>query len=218
MKLCLLLRFKFWKETMMKHIFQKGKDSSKPTLLLLHGTGGNELDLLPLAGRIDEEASYLSVRGNILENGMPRFFRRLAEGVFDEEDLVFRTKELNEFLDEAAKKYGFDRENILAIGYSNGANIAASLLFHYQDALKGAILHHPMVPRRGIKLPDLTGKSVFIAAGTNDPICSPLEYAELQTILEQAHASVEIHWENRGHQLTIDEVKAAAQWYNSIYS
>lgn len=196
----------------MKHLFHKGTDPTKPTLLLLHGTGGNELDLLPLAGRIDDESSVLSVRGNILENGMPRFFRRLAEGVFDEEDLVFRTKELNEFLDEAAKTYGFDRENVVAIGYSNGANIAASLLFHYGNALKGAILHHPMVPRRGIDLPDLSDKAVFIAAGTNDPICSPMESGELQSLLEKAHANVEIHWEDRGHQLTAQEVEAAAIW------
>jgi phospholipase/carboxylesterase len=200
----------------MKHIFNKGQDPTKPTLLLLHGTGGNELDLLPLAGRIDDEASVLSVRGNVLENGMPRFFRRLAEGVFDEEDLVFRTKELNEFLDEASEKYGFDRDNIIAIGYSNGANIAASLLFHYQNALKGAILHHPMVPRKGIDLPDLTGKSVFIAAGTNDPICSPLESSELQALLEKANANVELHWENRGHQLTMEEAAAAANWYRKV--
>ncbi|MEH7081494.1 alpha/beta hydrolase [Neobacillus drentensis] len=201
----------------MKHIFNKGTDPSKPTLLLLHGTGGNELDLLPLAGRIDDEASVLSVRGNILENGMPRFFRRLAEGVFDEEDLIFRTKELNEFLDEASQKYDFDRNNIIAIGYSNGANIAASLLFHYQDALKGAILHHPMVPRKGMDLPDLSGKSVFIAAGTNDPICSPLESAELQSLLEHANAKVELHWENKGHQLTVEEVETAAQWYRKLF-
>lgn len=201
----------------MKHIFNRGTDLTKPTLLLLHGTGGNELDLLPLAGRIDDEASVLSVRGNVLENGMPRFFRRLAEGVFDEEDLVYRTKELNEFLDEAAKNYGFDRDNIVAIGYSNGANIAASLLFHFQDALKGAILHHPMVPLRSIELPDLTGKSVFIAAGTNDPICSPLESAELQSLLEKANAKVEIHWENHGHQLTLQEVEAAADWYRRVF-
>ncbi|UOE57853.1 alpha/beta hydrolase [Cytobacillus oceanisediminis] len=197
----------------MKHIFQKGKSQSKPTLLLLHGTGGNELDLLPLAGRIDDEASILSGRGNVLENGMPRFFRRLSEGVFDEEDLILRTKELNEFLDESAERYEFDRDNIIAIGYSNGANIAASLLFHYQNALKGAILHHPMVPRKGIELPDLTGKYVFIAAGTNDPICSPMESKELHSILEKANAYTELHWENRGHQLTAQEVEAAAKWY-----
>ncbi|MGX6446399.1 alpha/beta hydrolase [Neobacillus sp. K501] len=200
----------------MKHIFNQGQDPTSPTLLLLHGTGGNELDLLPLAGMIDDQANVLSVRGNVLENGMPRFFRRLAEGVFDEEDLIFRTKELNEFLDEAAEKYGFNRENILAIGYSNGANIAASLLFHYQNALKAAILHHPMVPRRGLDLPDLTGKSVFIAAGTNDPICSSQESTELQALMEGANANVELHWGNRGHQLTMQEVEAAASWYRKI--
>ncbi|WP_066152369.1 alpha/beta hydrolase [Halalkalibacter krulwichiae] len=199
----------------MKHIYQKGKDLSKPTLLLLHGTGGNELDLMPLAGMIDEDASVLSVRGNVLENGMPRFFKRLAEGVFDEEDLIFRTKELNQFLNEAAEQYEFDRDNMIAIGYSNGANIAASLLLHYENSLKGAILHHPMVPRRNMALPDLTGKSVFIAAGTNDPICSPQESEELYSLLEQANATVELHWENRGHQLTADEVAAAAKWYQN---
>ncbi|WP_080844044.1 alpha/beta hydrolase [Cytobacillus gottheilii] len=197
----------------MKHIFEKGTNPDKPVLLLLHGTGGNELDLLPLAEKIDGEASVLSVRGNVLENGMPRFFRRLAEGVFDEEDLQFRTKELDEFLDEASQKYGFDRKNIIAVGYSNGANIAASLMFHYADSLKGAILHHPMVPRRGIQLPDLSGTSVFIAAGTNDPICPSSESEDLKSLLEGANASVELHWENRGHQLTLDEVLAAAKWY-----
>jgi phospholipase/carboxylesterase len=199
----------------MKHIFKQGKDPSRPTLLLLHGTGGNENDLLPLAGMIDDQAAVLSVRGNVLENGMPRFFRRLAEGVFDEEDLIFRTKELHEFLNESANQYGFNRNNIIAIGYSNGANIAASLLFHYKHSLKGAILHHPMVPRRGIELPDLTGTDVFIAAGTNDPICSAEESNELKKLLEHAKAKVEIHWENRGHQLTIGEVEAAAKWYIS---
>lgn len=197
----------------MKHVFQKGNDPSRPTLLLLHGTGGNEQDLLPLAETIDKDANVLSVRGNVLENGMPRFFKRLAEGVFDEEDLIFRTQELNEFLDEAAEKYELDRNNITAVGYSNGANIAASLMFHYQDALKAALLHHPMVPRRGIDLPDLTGKRVFIAAGTNDPICPAQESEELHTLFAGAGAEVELHWENRGHQLTMTEVQAAAAWY-----
>lgn len=202
----------------MKHIFKKGTDRNKPTLLILHGTGGNESDLLPLAGRIDETASVLSVRGNVSENGMPRFFRRLSEGVFDEEDLIFRTKELNEFLDKAADEYEFDRNNIVAIGYSNGANIAASLLFHYQDALKGAILHHPMVPRRGIELPDLSGKSVFIAAGSNDPICPSEESEELQSLLEKANAEVGIYWEDKGHQLTAREVEEASKWYMNLFS
>lgn len=197
----------------MKHIFKKGADPTRPTLLLLHGTGGDENNLLPLAEIIDKDAHVLSVRGNVLENGMPRFFKRLAEGVFDEEDLVFRTKELNEFLDAAAEKYGFDRNNITAVGYSNGANIAASLLFHYRDALQNAILHHPMVPRRGIELPDLKGKRIFIAAGKNDPICAPEESEELRDLLKEAGAEVDIHWENYGHQLTMTEVQAATVWY-----
>ncbi len=134
---------------MMKHIFKQGTDQAAPVLLLLHGTGGTERDLLPLADRISPASSVLSVRGNVLENGMPRYFRRLAEGIFDLEDLVFRTKELNDFLDSAAAEYGFDRGNLVAVGYSNGANIAGSLLFHYQGTLRGAILHHPMVPIRG---------------------------------------------------------------------
>jgi len=201
----------------MKHIFKQGKNSEKPVLLLLHGTGGDENDLIPLAEIVDPDASILSVRGNILENGMPRFFRRLAEGVFDEEDLIFRTNELNQFLDDAAKEYNFERRNIVAIGYSNGANIAASLLFHFSGALKGAILHHPMVPRRGIDLPNLEDAKVFIAAGTNDPICPQQESIELQSILEEANASVSVHWEDRGHQLTMGEVKAAQQWYESNF-
>ena len=201
----------------MKHIYKKGTDPSKPTLLLLHGTGGNENDLLPLANMIDHEASVLSVRGNILENGMPRFFRRLAEGVFDEEDLIFRTKELHEFLDEVSDKYGFERDNIVAVGYSNGANIAASLLFHYKNSLKGAILHHPMVPRRGIELPELSSTEVFLAAGKNDPICPASESEELKTLLSNANAQVEMHWESSGHQLTLSEVEAAGEWYKDRF-
>jgi len=198
----------------MKHVFEQG-DQHSPTLLLLHGTGGNEQDLIPLARLIDEKASILSVRGNVLENGMPRFFRRLAEGVFDEEDLIYRTKELYEFLDEAAQNYKFTRENIIAIGYSNGANIAGSLLFHYQNGLRGAILHHPMVPRRGIMLPKLTDVPVFIGAGKNDPLCLPEESLELDKLLTEAGAMVDIHWENNGHSLTRTEVDAAANWYQN---
>jgi phospholipase/carboxylesterase len=197
----------------MKHLFEKGTRQEAPTLVLFHGTGGTERDLLPLAKRISPESSVLSLRGNVLENGMPRFFKRLAEGIFDEEDLIFRTKEVNDFLDQAANQYGFDRGNLVAVGYSNGANIAGSLLFHYQHALKGAILHHPMVPRRGIPIPDLSGTPIFIGAGTNDPICSAKETEELQVLLEGAQASVTVHWEHFGHQLTSTEVDAAAAWF-----
>ena len=202
----------------MKHIFYKGTDEAKPTLLLLHGTGGNEESLIGLAKEIDDTANILSVRGNVLEHGMPRFFRRLAEGVFDIEDLIIRTKELNEFLNEASQQYGFDRQRIVAIGYSNGANIAASLLFHYEDVLAGAILHHPMVPRRGIELPKLSAIPVFIGAGTNDPMCTAQESEDLEALLSSAGATVTTNWFDFGHQLTIPEVHAAKEWYNRIYA
>jgi phospholipase/carboxylesterase len=149
---------------------------------------------------------------------MPRFFRRLAEGVFDEEDLIFRTKELNDFLDQAAVEYQFDRDNLVAVGYSNGANIAGSLLFHYQDSLRGAILYHPMVPRRGIPLPDLSGVPIFVSAGTNDPICSPQETEELHRLFKEAGALISIHWASYGHQLTGMEVDASAEWFREIFN
>ncbi|MDP4550036.1 alpha/beta hydrolase [Alkalihalobacillus macyae] len=196
----------------MKHIFKEGK-AELPVLLLLHGTGGTEEDLLPLAELIAPEHSILSVRGNVSENGMPRFFKRLSEGVFDEEDLIERTHELNSFIDDSADQYGFDRTNVIAIGYSNGANIAASLLFHDKNALRGAILHHPMVPLRSIELPDLSEKHIFIGAGENDPICSSDETRELKQLLDNAGAEVTVHWETSGHQLTQSEAKKAAEWF-----
>ncbi|WP_368645772.1 alpha/beta hydrolase [Alkalibacterium putridalgicola] len=199
----------------MKHLFKKGSDLTNTTLLLLHGTGGSEEDLLPLAEHVDLEANVLSVRGNINENGMSRYFKRLRPGVFDEEDLKFRTHELKDFLDDAADEYDFDRSKVVAVGYSNGANIAGSLLFHYSDALAGAILHHPMVPLRGLSLPDLKDRPVFIGAGKNDPICPAEESEELEQLLSEAGADVTLHWENHGHQLTGTEIDAAADWYRN---
>ena len=200
----------------LKHIYEPGENVNKPVFLLLHGTGGTEEDLLPLAEKMDPQAGVLSVRGNVLENGMPRFFKRLGEGVFDEEDLIKRTEELNEFLDEASNEYGFDRNHVIAIGYSNGANIAASLLFHYQDALHGAVLHHPMVPRRNIQLPDLTGKQVFIGAGLSDPLCPVEESEALEQLLTEAGATVTTKWLQQGHQLTMDELQASHLWYEQL--
>ncbi|MDR6226409.1 alpha/beta hydrolase [Desmospora profundinema] len=201
----------------MKHVFRSGVDPDAPTLLMLHGTGGNEKDLLPLARILSPDSAVLSPLGNVRENGMPRFFRRLAEGVFDEEDLLFRTKELKEFIDESAEKYELDRKQVVAVGYSNGANIAGSLLFHYPGVLCAAILHHPMVPRRGVALPDLSDVPVFIGAGRNDPICAPSETDELQRLLESAGASVHVHWEHAGHQLTRAEVEAASRWLRDTF-
>ena len=200
----------------MQHLFKQGNEK-KPVFLLLHGTGGDENSLLALAEIVDSEASVLSVRGNVLENGMPRFFRRVADGVFDMEDLAARTKELYEFLDDAATEYKFNRDNIIAIGYSNGANIAANLLYNYNDALTGAILHHPMVPNRDAHIPQQQTK-VFIAAGSNDPMCAPQEATDLQEMLSKQGAAVTLEWEQNGHQLTMNEVQKAKIWYEQNFA
>jgi phospholipase/carboxylesterase len=201
----------------MIHVLEQGTDPNAPTLLLLHGTGGSERDLIGIGRMISAGSSLLGVRGNVSENGMARFFRRLAEGVFDEEDLVLRTNELNAFVDEAAGRYGFDRDRVVAVGYSNGANIAGSLLFHIANSLRGAILFHPMVPRRGLSLPDLRGVPVFIGAGRNDPLCAPAESEELGRLLEGAGANVRLYWENGGHQLARSEVEQAALWFREQF-
>ena len=201
----------------MQHLFFEGTNRNAPTLLLLHGTGGNETDLLPLASVISPQSSVLSVRGDVSESGMARFFRRLAEGVFDEEDLVFRTKKLHQFLSEMAEKYNFDRKKVVAIGYSNGANIAASLLFHYKQTLYGAILFHPMVPIRGKHLPNLEGVPIFIGAGKRDPLIPIAETEELIQLLKNANANVLEYWGEAGHQLTSEEVERAKEWFQKQF-
>jgi predicted esterase len=183
-----------------------------PTLLLLHGTGGDENDLLPLGGMLLPGSNRLSPRGNVPENGMNRFFRRLAEGVFDLEDLRFRTDRIAEFLALAAEQHGFDPARVIAVGYSNGANIAASLLLRRPVALRAAILLHAMVPFESDAPPDLSGKAIFLSAGRNDPIVPPENAARLAEILRTAGADVTLHWHDAGHSLTRDEVTAARVW------
>ncbi|WP_214723960.1 alpha/beta hydrolase [Exiguobacterium sp. s143] len=195
----------------MIHLYQAPKTADAPIFLFLHGTGGTEQDLVGLVSLLDSEAGYLSVRGEVSENGMPRFFKRLAEGVFDEEDLALRTARLIRFLRDQAAERGFDLDRLIPVGYSNGANIAANMLF--EEALfKQAILLHPMVPRRGVTLPDLSDVRVFIGAGSNDPICPAQETEELSALLKQAGASVDVTWSNYGHQLVMPTIEAATDW------
>jgi predicted esterase len=182
------------------------------TLLLLHGTGGDENDLLPLGKLLDPNANLLSPRGNVLENGMPRFFRRLSEGVFDIPDLKARTNELADFIAAAANAYGFDPMRVTTAGFSNGANIAASLLLLRPDVLSSAVLLHPMVPLVPEALPDLAGVRVFIGAGRQDPIALPAETEALATLLRESGADVTVHWQPGGHGLSREEVLAAAEW------
>jgi phospholipase/carboxylesterase len=198
----------------MKHIFQAG--ASDVTLLLLHGTGGNEFDLLPLAKHIDPGANVLSVRGNVLEYGMPRFFKRLAMGVFDMDSLKEETENLYHFIDESSKKYNFNRSKVIVVGYSNGANIAASILLHYDLPFHAAILFHPMVPIRNLEKTNLKNVSIFIGAGTNDQMTPDGEIEELNAMFERSEAKITIFWTSHGHQLNKEEIDQAKIWYDQL--
>ncbi len=189
----------------------------KLTLLLLHGTGGDEEDLIPLGRELVPGAALLSPRGRILEHGMPRFFRRLAAGVFDLEDLKLQTEELVRFVAGALKKYGLEGRPIVAVGYSNGANIAASVLLTSPDFLAGAVLFRPMVPFEPRASPDLEDVPVLLAAARNDQIVSPLETTRLARILTTAGASVTTHWHPGGHELGHDDVAAAKDWLSKYF-
>lgn len=186
--------------------------AESPTLLLLHGTGGNEDDLLELGRSLAPAANLLSPRGKISENGMPRFFRRLAEGVFDEADLIHRTHELADFISTAAGEYGFSPDNITAVGYSNGANIAASLLLLHPGVLKNAVLLRAMVPLDPGKSPDLTGTRVFLASGLSDPILPIANARRLAGMLREGGADLTHVEINTGHQLTSAELDTARTW------
>jgi phospholipase/carboxylesterase len=196
------------------HEFVSG--NSDRTLLLLHGTGGNERDLIPLGRELDPNAALLSPRGKVLENGMPRFFRRLAEGVFDLEDLKQRTNELADFVAAAAKHYKLAADQIVAVGYSNGANIAAAMLLLRPEILHAAILFRAMVPLVLEKLPDLSSVRVWIGAGNQDPIIPASEAQGLVELLRSAGADVTIRFANASHGLTDAEVKTAGHWLKGV--
>jgi phospholipase/carboxylesterase/glyoxalase family protein len=194
------------------HRFLPASDrDSQTTLLLLHGTGGDEQDLIPLGQELLPGAAMLSPRGKVLERGMPRFFRRFAEGVFDVEDLKFRANELAQFIEDARKEYTF-APNIIAAGYSNGANIAAGLLLLHPGLLAGGVLLRVMVPFVPEVAPDLTGTKLLLAAGRQDPIIPPSGTMQLSEILTTAGAEVTLHWHNGGHELGQDDIDVARQW------
>jgi phospholipase/carboxylesterase len=192
------------------HRFESQTRDGAPPLLLLHGTGANEDDLLPLGRMIGNGAALLSPRGKVLEGGMPRFFRRLAEGVFDEADIRARARELAGFIDEARQAYGV--EPPIALGFSNGANIAAALLFLHPEALSGAILLRAMAPFREPPLSELKGKPVLILSGELDPIVPRDNATRLAAALEERGASVDHRMVRAGHNLTQPDIDAASTW------
>jgi phospholipase/carboxylesterase len=197
------------------HRFVPAEESGAPTLLLLHGTGGDENDLLPLGRMLDERAALLSPRGKVLENGMPRVFRRLSMGVFDEADLVNRTHELAGFVEEATSEYGLDPRRLFAVGFSNGANIAASLLLLHPGLLAGAILLRAMVPFEPETSPNLQGTPVYLAAGRSDQMIPPESTELLAELLREAGAEVTLDWQPGGHGIGRDEIEAARDWLSS---
>ena len=190
----------------------KDNQSDTLTLLLLHGTGGNEDDLIQVGQMISPSASLLSPRGKVLENGMPRFFKRLAEGVFDMEDLKLRTRELADFVKEASNIYSFDLNKTIAVGFSNGANIAASLLLSYPETLMGAILFRAMVPFIPNSPINLSDKNVLLSAGMFDPIVSESQTQSMLDILEKSRANATLKWQQSGHNLTESDILDAKEW------
>jgi phospholipase/carboxylesterase/glyoxalase family protein len=194
------------------HRFVPGADPTAPILLLLHGTGGDEDDLLGLGKLLLPDAGLLSPRGKVLENGAPRFFRRLAAGVFDEADLIARTAELAKFVRDAAAAYELDAARVIAVGFSNGANIAAAMLLLHPDVLRAAVLFRAMVPLEPPTMPDLSGVPVYLSAGRFDTMIPPANTEQLAAMLREAGADVTLAWTPQGHNLTPDEVDAARRW------
>ena len=185
------------------------------TLLLLHGTGGDENDLLALGKELYPGAALLGVRGKVSENGMPRFFRRIREGVFDVEDLKFRTEELAQFIEAASERYEFSTEKLIAVGYSNGANIAASLILLHPHYL-AAVLFRVMVPFTPEIIRDFRNLLVFIGAGDRDPTVPRGQPEELGGILESGGAGVTVFWHHGGHELGQDDIEAAKTWLSEV--
>lgn len=190
------------------------KSGASTTLLLLHGTGGDEDSLVTLGKMLDPDASILSPRGRVLENGLPRFFRRLSEGVFDEDDLKTRAGELSRFVVQAGETYG-ELGRVTAVGYSNGANIASATLLLHPEVVSGAVLFRPMTPFEPERLPDLSGVPVFLSAGRHDPMVRKENVERLASMLQEAGAVVTLHWEDAGHGLTDAELQVAKRWLSA---
>jgi len=192
------------------HRFVPAEADGRTPLLLLHGTGGDESDLIPFGLQLSPGAALLSPRGKVNEGGAARFFRRRAEGVFDTEDLAFRTNELADFMVQAQKVYGLAEP--IAIGFSNGANIAWSLLYNRPETIAGAILIRAMLPFEPPSLPDIKNVPILILSGASDPIVSVETRDRLAQSLKSAGADVRYEVLPAGHQLTRQDLALASEW------
>lgn len=194
------------------HRFRPATSGSRDTLLLLHGTGGNEDDLIGIAGTVAPGAAVISPRGNVLESGAPRFFHRLAEGVFDPAEVRSRGEELARFVRAAVASYDLDPARVFALGYSNGANIASTVMLIDPELILAAILLRPMLVFEPGERVDLTGKEVLISAGRVDPIVPVASIQKLAELLEERGAAVTVKWQLGGHNLVPSEIKEASDW------
>ncbi len=194
------------------HRYVPSSGESSRVLLLLHGTGGNENDMLSLGRELDPNASLLSPRGNVLENGAPRFFRRFAEGVFDEEDAARRAHELADFIPAAANEYKFERDQLIAVGYSNGANIASTMMLLRPESLPAAILLRGMVILSKPPAADIRDKRVLISAGEIDPIIPADNAQRLAALLQERGADVTFEMQRAGHGLVREDLVVAKRW------
>jgi predicted esterase len=198
-----------------QHVFEPGTGGW--TILLLHGTGGDEHDLVPLGRQLAPGAALLSPLGKVREGTAPRFFRRLAVGELDIPDLLVRTDELAEFVHAAGAAYELDPARVVALGFSNGANIAVSLLFRHPGLLRGACLLRPMLPYEPEASLDLAGTEVLVAAGSHDPYTSSANLEQLVQTLERAGADVTTHVEQgAGHGLTQNDLTVTAHWFEHV--
>ncbi len=195
------------------HRFVPAEDSaSGETLIVLHGTGGDENDLIGIGQAVAPGAAILSPRGNVLENGAPRFFRRISEGVFDPKEVRSRAEELARFIRASVVTYRLDPGRIFALGYSNGANIASTVMLIEPRILQGSILLRPMLVYEPTERNDLSGSAVFISAGRMDPIVPTTSVERLASLFDAAHADVTLRWQLAGHSLVPSEVREAADW------
>lgn len=197
----------------MLHIFKEGKKGS-PVFVVLHGTGGTEHDLIPLAEMLNDDYSILSIRGNVQEGGMNRYFKRHGEGQYDMEDLEFRGKELFDFIKESAEKYDFKTEDAIPIGFSNGSNIAINMMLRDEADFKKALLFAPLYPvELSDNNKDLSGVKVFLSLGKGDPIVPEAESEKVVEIYKERGAEVEYSWVN-GHSLPQEVAVEAREWLN----
>ncbi|MGN4157235.1 alpha/beta hydrolase [Staphylococcus auricularis] len=190
----------------MEHVFKKGAPDA-PTFILLHGTGGDENDLIPLAQNLNPSYNILGVRGEISENGMNRFFKRHGQGKYDIEDLNFRTDRLIQFLKDAAEQYEFDLEKAVVVGFSNGSNIALNRIFDERIDFQKALLYAPLYPLPVTNEIDLSHMDILISAGERDPISPVRESKRLISLLKQHGANVETVWVN-SHELSREGIEA----------